>query len=148
MKIFENTNKWLAEANPTPVDVKTIRKWINEELDEFEEALANKDIDEMYDGLADCLIFVGNLLYFYNLDPERLEQYADAVNQSNWSKFCKTEKEAIDTVEAYKNGTHPDKLGEKINTYFTYAENYYIVKKTLDNKILKSIFYKSPDKFL
>jgi NTP pyrophosphatase (non-canonical NTP hydrolase) len=148
MKIFENTKKWLTEANPTPIDIKTIRKWINEELDEFEDALEKNNKQEMYDAVIDAVTFLANIPYFYDLDIEELSKVADAVNQSNWSKFCKTEQEAIDTVEAYANGTHPNKIGEKIKTYYTYADKYFIIKKVLDNKIVKSINFIDTEQFL
>ena len=57
MKVFENTVEWLEEANPPMVEIKDIKKWIIEELEEFEEALANKDEQEMYDAIADASIF-------------------------------------------------------------------------------------------
>jgi len=148
MKIFKNTKQWLSEANPEKINIASIRKWINEELDEFEEALAKNDKQEMYDAIVDANTFLANIPYFYDLDLDKLEKIADAVNESNWSKFCKTEQEAIDTVEAYKNGTHPNKLGEKIDTYFTKADNYYIIKKVSDNKILKSIKFKDTNEYL
>lgn len=148
MKIFKNTKQWLTEANPLKVDIASIRKWINEELDEFEEALAKNDVDGMYDAVVDATTFLGNIPYFYDLDINRLNDVADAVNQSNWSKFCRSEQEAIDTVEAYATGTHPNKLGEKIKTYYTYADKYFIIKKVSDNKILKSINFVDTNQFL
>jgi len=148
MKVFENTVEWLEEANPPMVEIKDIKKWIIEELEEFEEALANKDEQEMYDAIADASIFLGNIPYFYKLDIDKLKVVSEAVNLSNWTKFCATEQEAIDTVEAYANGTHPNKLGEKIKTYYTQGKNSWVVKKLSDNKIMKSINFKDTNQFL
>jgi len=148
MKIFEKTHEWLDKANLLPVDVNIIREWINEELDEFEDALKNRDKEGMYDAVIDINVFLANLSYFYKLDVKRLGEYADAVNKSNWTKFCTTEQEVNDTISSYLNGTHPNKLGEKVDTYCSTSDGIYVIKRVSDNKILKSINFKDTSEFL
>ncbi len=145
--IFKNTKEWLEEANPKQVEVETIQKWINEEIEEFKEALWNNDKQEMIDAIVDANIFLANLPYFYDLDIEKIEEMITQVNLSNWSKFCKTEEEAIETKNAYSRGTHPNKIGELIDTYISKGKNFWIVRKTDDNKIMKSINFKEPNEF-
>jgi hypothetical protein len=42
----------------------------------------------------------------------------------------------------YANGTHPDKPGEIIDTYYTCTEDkFYPVLRTSDNKIMKAHNY-------
>jgi hypothetical protein len=66
-----------------------------------------------------------------------VEEAFNRVHVSNMSKFCKTEQEAIDTVASYKEkGT---------DTYYNQVNELYVVYRTLDNKVLKSINYSKVD---
>jgi NTP pyrophosphatase (non-canonical NTP hydrolase) len=149
MTSFENTFNWLNTAKPqeTP-SIDTVSKWIIEELEEFKEALQSNNYEEKLDAIGDAQVFLGNIPYFYNLNLNDLQDRLEAIQKSNWTKFCITEQEAIDTVEAYRNGTHPNKKGESIDTYYTQTGKYFVIYKTSDNKIMKSINFKDTDKFL
>jgi len=148
MEIFKNTHEWLAEAKPTKPKFSDIRKWINEELDEFEEAVLNNNINEMYDAVIDANIFLANISYAYSLSPNILSRYANAIHESNLTKFCKSEAEAIETVQAYKSGTHPNKPGTKLEAAFRVGNDNWIVYNVADNKILKSINFEDTQKFI
>jgi hypothetical protein len=60
------------------------------------------------------------------------------VQASNMSKACKTEKEAIATCKS-----ETERIGEE--THFEKVGEYYIVYRTRDRKVLKSINYFRPD---
>lgn len=64
------------------------------------------------------------------------------VNESNFSKGCKTEKEAKETVDAYKK----DKMGKfHPNATYRKSQGLFIVYDKLTLKILKNINWKEPD---
>ncbi len=102
------------------------------------------DIKELRDGVADILVTLANVTYDQGLEPGK--DY-NAVMESNWSKFCMTEEEAIKTVQAYAKGTHPDKLGSQIECVYQKAtllsKDMWVVRRK-DGKIMKSLYYKQP----
>lgn len=114
---------------------------IKEEVAELEEAIKNHDMVETYDALCDILVVVYGAGASFGLD---LDKGLHLVNDSNMSKSCKSEQEAIDTVEWYiKNEpryTCPDyrKAESKDN-------HYWIVFNKKPFKILKSINWKLVD---
>jgi CBS domain containing-hemolysin-like protein len=116
---MKKTIEWLNTANFSKPDLENVIEWINSELNEIRDAEKAKDIEGIKDGIADAQIFLENLLYKYDIDPKDQKRYYNAVQKSNFSKYCKTEKEAIQTVNAYRNGTHPDKVGFIILMVFT-----------------------------
>jgi NTP pyrophosphatase (non-canonical NTP hydrolase) len=148
MKIFKDTYDWLETAKTKKPSLASMRKWINEELDEFEEAIESEDLVGMYDAIVDANIFLANIAYHYGLTTSILESFSDAIYKSNMSKFCKTEQEAIETITAYANGTHPNKPGVTIDANFYESNGFYIVYNTSDGKILKSINFIDTDKFI
>ena len=113
-----------------------------EELNETEESFISNNKEEQLDGLADLIWVTCNWAYMNNLD---LLSMLKKVEESNYSKFCTSLDEAVQTVEAYENGTHWDKLDVKLKCYFDIVGDYYIVKRH-DGKILKSINYKPVNK--
>jgi len=127
-----------------PKLVKLRMSLIDEEVNELREAMKNHDMKETVDALADILYVVygtGVSLGFGNLDNA-----FDIVHQSNMSKACVSEEEAIQTINWYKkeytNGNH------KYDTP-TYKKSkddkYWIVYNKSSGKILKSINYKPVD---
>lgn len=120
---------------------------ISEELQELKDAINNYDVEEIKDALTDLFWVQQNCSYFYGISPEELDEYAEAVSESNWSKFCTTEQDAIDTVEAYRSGTHPSKPNMRIDTYYEYVNGYYVIKRH-DGKVLKSLKTMSPQEVL
>ena len=113
-----------------------------EELNETEESFISNNKEEQLDGLADLIWVTCNWAHMNNLD---LLSMLKKVEESNYSKFCTSLDEAVQTVEAYENGTHWDKLDVKLKCYFDIVGDYYIVKRH-DGKILKSINYKPVNK--
>ena len=108
-------------------------KLIQEELNELKDAIANGDIVESADALADLqYVLTGTILEFGLGD--RFKDLFDEVQRSNMSKTCRNEHIAHDTVENYR--------GQDVITYKEEAENgLWLVKRAGDNKVLKSIEY-------
>jgi predicted HAD superfamily Cof-like phosphohydrolase len=67
-----------------------------------------------------------------------MTKYFDIVHDSNMSKICKTEYDAINSVEFYKNSRYKEPAYRKI----TYKDiEYFIVYDKTSEKVLKSINY-------
>lgn len=113
-----------------------------EELEETVQGFAFNDKQEQLDGLADLIWVTCNWAHMNNLD---LISMLEKVDKSNYSKFCTSTVEASATVDAYKNGTHWDKLNTKIDCYYEKVGDYFIIKRN-DGKVLKSINYKPVNK--
>lgn len=114
-----------------------------EKLEQFKPLLADyppevmvKDhisLNNVADALADTLWVVHRAIFEFGFNADELIQI---IYQSNMSKACKDEVEALQTVDEYrKNG---------INAHHVKVGNYWIVRKDEDNKILKSINWKQP----
>jgi predicted HAD superfamily Cof-like phosphohydrolase len=115
-----------------------VYNFILEELEEYKEACQAGNIVEVLDALCDITyVATGNGTMLHGLKDKFEEAYAE-VQVSNMSKACKTEEEAIKTVEVrsleQKTGCHYEKVGD-----------YYIVYRTRDRKVMKSINYFKPD---
>lgn len=82
---------------------------------------------------------------FYDISQEN-----DATFKSNMTKYCKTEDEAKLSVEMYRNGTHPNKIGIVIECdYFpTGIHDYPFRVQDLDGKILKSHLFLDVENFI
>jgi predicted HAD superfamily Cof-like phosphohydrolase len=106
---------------------------LQEELDELKEAIENNDLVEVADGLGDLMVILAGSILEFGFG-EKFNQIFENIHNSNMSKACASEQDAIDTVDFYnkKDGTiaHYVKDGEK-----------WLVYRTDDNKILKSINY-------
>jgi NTP pyrophosphatase (non-canonical NTP hydrolase) len=113
-----------------------------EETDELYAAIKANDLTEICDGLFDSLWCITQLAMMYGININDLTR---AGYISNMSKFCKTRQEAVDTVIAYELGNHPNKIGVAIDTVFEQVGELYVVRRTSDNKVMKSINFKEPD---
>lgn len=149
---IENIYKWLeigenefGDTSKLPLAISLVE----EELQELKDAIKNKDKKEALNAIVDTFWTLLNCSLFMGITVEELQQEFDKVEKSNFSKYCKTFEEAQETVNAYANGTHPNKLGEIIETYIVstkYTEYPFVVKRK-DGKVLKSIFYKDVSEF-
>jgi len=139
---------WLKTGGQKPdkSKVELAIKLIEEELQELKDAVKEDDGVGILDAIEDLGWVCSNVAYFYGFTLEDLQVIEENVSCSNWSKYCLNELEAQRTVEAYSNGTHPDKPGFCIETYYEKGDELWIVKRP-DEKIMKSIRYMSPDKF-
>jgi hypothetical protein len=102
------------------------------------------DVEELRDACADMRVVMGNLIHFSGLREKFDEDFAE-VMISNFSKYCDNEEDAAETVRLYVEGIHPNKMGEKIDTYYEKVDEYFIIKKKEGGKILKSMHFKEPE---
>ena len=145
--MIKDVYDWLITAGQVP-DKKKLPlafKLVFEEVCELEDGCVIDNRQQVLDGLVDSFWVLLNVAYFYGITPQELEDYKKKVSVSNWSKFCKNEQEAIDTVDAYLSGRHWDKPNINVDCYYEKHDAWWIVKRT-DGKILKSINYSSIDK--
>ena len=110
---------------------------IQEELNELKEAIENNDLVEMADACGDLMVVLcGSILEFGF--AEKFNLIFENIHNSNMSKACNTEQEAVDTVKFYN-----DKDGTK--AHYILDDNKWVVYRTEDNKILKNINYIAAD---
>lgn len=107
---------------------------ITEELNETIEAVKNKDLREVVDGLCDLLYVTEGMLSALGINGNKA---FDLVHQSNLSKLCVNEDEAKLSVEKYKEENRYKEPAYKRSV----DGNYFIVYDKATSKILKSINY-------
>ena len=108
---------------------------IAEEFQELNDAIKDRNFVEVLDALTDILYVVYGAGASFGLD---LDKSYEAVHKSNMSKFCKTEKEAKDTVKWYKEN---DDRYDSPSYNLSDDGEYYIIVNQSTGKILKSINY-------
>lgn len=124
---------------PPKVEWQFVYDFILEELEEYREACENGNIVEVLDALCDITyVSLGNGVMLHGLKDKIWPAYLE-VQASNMSKACSTEEEAILTVSK-----RSEEQGEACH-YEKIAEGRYIVYRTRDRKVMKSINYFRPD---
>ena len=110
---------------------------IAEELKEFEEAVAQKDIVGVADALSDIQYVLSGAILEFGL-AWNFKDLFEEVQRSNMSKACNSEDEAKRTVEHYmrKDGTE---------CYYQKEGGKWLVYRKSDNKTIKSINYSPAD---
>ena len=93
------------------------------------------------DALTDILYVTYGAFTAFGIDADKA---FNLVHKSNMSKLCKTEKEAQDTVEWYKQ--HESERYDSPAYRLSDDNIHYVVYNISTKKILKSIYY-SPVKF-
>ena len=124
---------------PEKKEWQFVYDFILEELEEYREACERGDIVEVLDALCDiAYVSIGNGTMLHGLKSKIWPAYQE-VQGSNMSKACKTEEKAILTVsqrsKEHGEACHFEKL----------EEGRYIVYRTRDKKVMKSINYYRPD---
>ncbi len=109
---------------------------IAEELKELEEGIANQDIVEIADALADIQYVLAGAILEFGLG-DKFRALFDEVQRSNMSKACNTIAEAEATIAHYT--TKGD------TCYYKQDGDKYLVYRTSDNKTLKSVAYSPAD---
>lgn len=162
MDIIKETAEWVRLARGThETDInlqiqqlELIRQQQSQEIDEVIKWLKEGNKENVIADVCDNIFFGLNMLPILNISPlDFIEKY-EKVIASNWTKFCKTEAEAIQTVEAYANGTHPAKYGVKLKVTYLKRGDFYVLfflgnddqKEYTDWKIAKSINFVKEDK--
>ncbi len=143
-----NNNFGVKEHDTTQVDIlqkesDTILQrlsLIQEEFNELKDAIQQDNFIEVVDALTDMLYVIHGFGRYIGVN---LDQSFDIVHNSNMSKLCTNEEEAIKTVEWYKQQFKLNKVPYDTPTYRkSKNSNYWIVYNKSTNKILKSINYK------
>ena len=115
-----------------------VYNFILEELEEYKHACETENIVEVLDALCDiAYVSIGNGAMLHGLKDKIWPAYME-VQASNLSKACLTQEEAQQTVEIRSQqqgeGCHYEQVADK-----------YIVYRTRDRKVMKSINYFKPD---
>ena len=115
-----------------------VYNFIMEELEEYKEACEKGDIVGILDALCDITyVSLGNGVMLHGLKGQIWKAYAE-VQASNMSKSCETKEEAEDTVLVRSREQEEECHYEKVN-------DRYVVYRSRDNKVMKSIHYFAPD---
>ncbi len=124
---------------PKKKEWQFVYDFILEELEEYREACERGDIVEVLDALCDiAYVSLGNGTMLHGLKDKIRDAYQE-VQASNMSKSCKTKKEALLTVSQRSK-----EQGEACH-FKKITEGRYIVYRTRDLKVMKSINYFKPD---
>jgi len=123
---------------PEKKEWQFVYDFVLEELEEYKEACETGNIVEVLDALCDiAYVSLGNGTMLHGLKNKIWPAYQE-VQASNMSKACKTEEEAIQTVSQRAIEQGEDCHWEKL-------DNMYVVYRTRDRKVMKSISYFRPN---
>jgi hypothetical protein len=127
-----------APTIPEEKEWKFVYDFVLEELEEYKAACERGDIVEILDALCDITyVSLGNGVMLHGLKNKIWPAYQE-VQASNLSKACKTQEEAIQTVTKRSEEQGEECHWEKVN-------DMYIVYRTRDRKVMKSINYFKPN---
>jgi len=116
-----------------------VYNFILEELEEYKQACEDGNIVEVLDALCDITyVSLGNGVMLHGLKDKIWPAYQE-VQASNLSKACISEAEAILTVS-----TRSKEQGEACH-FEKIANGRYIVYRSRDKKVMKSINYFRPN---
>ena len=123
---------------PEKKEWQFVYDFVLEELEEYRQACEGGNIVEILDALCDITyVSLGNGVMLHGLKDKIWPAYQE-VQASNLSKSCSNEKEAMETVtirsKEQNEPCHYEKVGER-----------YVVYRTRDKKVMKSINYFRPD---
>jgi predicted HAD superfamily Cof-like phosphohydrolase len=124
---------------PEKKEWQFVYDFILEELEEYREACERGDIVEILDALCDITyVSLGNGVMLHGLKNKIWPAYLE-VQASNMSKACTSEEEAMETVSK-----RSEEQGEACH-FEKIEEGRFIVYRTRDKKVMKSINYFKPD---
>jgi len=142
VEIFNKTmgKDWQNRTVPTinKADAEFVINFIQEELDELKTAVEENDIVGVLDAILDITyVGLGNGALVFGLKDKIIPGYAE-VQASNLSKICKTEEEANQTVFVRSQQ-------QGCSCHWEKNEYGYVVYRSHDMKVMKSINYFKPD---
>jgi predicted HAD superfamily Cof-like phosphohydrolase len=133
---FHNTFKAPVLSNPQIPSKERCNlriSLISEELEEMKEAIEKGDVIEIADSLGDLMVVLcGSILEFGMGD--KFDKIFENIHNSNMSKACTSQQEAIETLLHYKKKDGTEGIYKE-------EEGKWLVYRNDDNKILKSINY-------
>ena len=140
----EDYNNLMSKPNnytptiPEKKEWKFVYDFVLEELEEYKEACEKGDIVEVLDALCDiAYVSLGNGTMLHGLKDKIWPAYQE-VQASNMSKACKTQEEAIRTVKVRSQEQAEPCHWEQVG-------DMYVVYRTRDRKVMKSLTYFRPD---
>ena len=113
-------------------------KVVVEEMKEFQDGHANKDLVETVDGIVDnFVVLFGYMQKMQNRYGIDFAKAMDLIAENNLSKYPTEEQVAIDTVQMYKD--------QGLETYYTFHPESlrYVIRDSKTNKIKKPGGFKS-----
>lgn len=113
---------------------------ILEEVQELKDAIAAKDFSEVIDALTDIEYVVLGAFTAYGVDADKAFQI---VQDSNMSKLCKTEHDAIETVRRYREEV-PQRYDSPAYRRSDDGIHWVVYNKST-MKILKNYLYTAAD---
>ena len=137
---FHRTFDLPIEKNPLIPSEKRCELRVNllqEELNEFKQAIVEGDLVEIADALADLQYVLSGAVLEFGLGAHFHDLFEE-VQRSNMSKVCKTFEEAQKTLSYYQ-----DRDGTE--GYVVEKEEQYLVYRSRDHKVLKSVNYSPAD---
>jgi predicted HAD superfamily Cof-like phosphohydrolase len=140
----EEFNAIMGKPNNYTPNIPDEKEWmfvynfILEELEEYKHACETGNIVEVLDALCDITyVSLGNGAMLHGLKDKVWPAYQE-VQASNLSKACTSKKEAQETVRVRSEE-------QKTPCYYEKVGRYYIVYRSSDKKVMKSINYFKPD---
>lgn len=113
---------------------------IEEEVNEFKQAIKDKNMTEILDSIGDIMYVVLGAATAFGFDADKVY---DIVHNSNMSKLCKSEEDAIITVRQYKEEV-PQRYDSP--AYRKSDDNiHWVVYNQNTMKILKNYKYAAVD---
>jgi predicted HAD superfamily Cof-like phosphohydrolase len=122
---------------PTESIVNLRFSLIEEENHELMDAVEAQDLVETADALCDLVYVIMGAIKAYGFSKALFEELFNEVHRSNMSKVCSSEEEANNTIAKYHK--------EGIEVGYKKVGEYWVISRTSDNKVLKSINYSAPD---
>ena len=110
---------------------------LSEELDELKEAIKKNDLVQVADALCDIQYVLSGAVLEFGLGSKFRELF-DEVQRSNMSKACRSEEDALKTIEHYENRDNTE-------CYYKKIDGYFLVYRKSDNKTMKSVNYSPAD---
>jgi predicted HAD superfamily Cof-like phosphohydrolase len=124
------------QTTPQIPDVKRCElrvSLLQEELNELKEAIQANDIVAAADAFCDLQYVLSGAILEFGLGEKFAEMFTE-VQRSNMSKACPDQKDAEASLSWYK-------IEKNTDGYLKPKEGKFILYRTEDNKVLKSISY-------
>ena len=135
---FKKPNNYEPTIPKEKKEWKFVYDFVLEELDEYRSACECGYIVVVLDALCDITyVSLGNGTMLHGLKDKIWPAYQE-VQASNLSKSCSTEEEAMETVSVRSKEQNEPCHYEKV-------EDRFVVYRTRDRKVMKSINYFKPN---
>ena len=135
--VHESPKSDIFDTDPKLVNLRM--NLIREEMRELEDAVKQKNMTECVDALGDILYVVYGMGVSFGVN---MDEAFRLIHESNMSKLCISEEEAINTVKWYENEFKENRQPYDSPGYRKSTDGkYWVVYNKSSGKILKSINY-------